>query len=115
MFKEIPEEIGAEDNRLDSIGETVAQMDVHNIAVGVIHMSDDRAEEALRRYPARFAAIRPVNPNLGMDAVRLIAREHAEGKIKPLVHETLPLAQLHEAYARMGARQVVGKLVLLQP
>jgi predicted TIM-barrel fold metal-dependent hydrolase len=82
MFKEIPEEIGAEDNRLDSIGETVAQMDVHNITVGVIHMSDDRAEEALRRYPTRFAAIRPVNPNLGMDAVRLIAREHAEGKIK---------------------------------
>ena len=28
------------------------------------------------------AAIRPVDPNKGMDAVRLIAREHAEGKIK---------------------------------
>jgi len=37
---------------------------------------------------------------------------HAEGKIKPLVHETLPLSQLHEAYARMGARRVIGKLVM---
>ena len=38
---------------------------------------------------------------------------HAEGKIKPLVHETLPLSKLHEAYARMGARRVIGKLVLI--
>ena len=82
MFKHIPDEIGADDNRLDSISETVAQMDAHNIAVGVIHMSDDRAEEAMQRHPGRFVALRPVNPNQGMDAVRLIAREHAEGKIK---------------------------------
>ena len=40
MFKDIPDEIGEADNRLDSIAETVAQMDAHNIAVGVIHMSD---------------------------------------------------------------------------
>ena len=49
MFKDIPDEIGEADNRLDSIAETVAQMDAHNIAVGVIHMSDDRAEEAMRK------------------------------------------------------------------
>ena len=82
MFKDIPDEIGATDNRLDSIAETIAQMDAHNISVGVIHMSDDRAAEALRRHPGRFAAIRPVNPNTGMDAVRLIQREFDEGLIK---------------------------------
>lgn len=82
MFKEIPDELTAEDNRLDSIGETIRAMDEHNIRVGVIHMSDDRAEEALRRFPDRFAAIRPVNPNHGMDAVRLIQREFDEGKIR---------------------------------
>ncbi len=49
MFKDIPDEIGETDNRLDSIAETVVQMDTHNIRVGVIHMSDDRAEEAMRR------------------------------------------------------------------
>jgi predicted TIM-barrel fold metal-dependent hydrolase len=82
MFKDIPEEIGEADDRLASIDETLSQMDAHNIAVGVIHMSDDRTEEAMRRHPGRFAAIRPVDPNKGMDAVRLIAREHAEGKIR---------------------------------
>ena len=82
MFKDIPDEIEATDNRLDSIAETIAQMDAHNISVGVIHMSDDRAAEALRRHPGRFAAIRPVNPNTGMDAVRLIQREFDEGLIK---------------------------------
>jgi uncharacterized protein len=82
MFKDIPEEISADDDRLSVIAETVAQMDAHNIGIGVIHMSDDRAEEAMKRYPDRFIAIRPVDPNKGMDAVRMIAREHAEGKIK---------------------------------
>jgi len=46
------------------------------------------------------------------DMARL-AEWHAEGKLRPLVHETLPLSKLHEAYARMGARQVIGKLVLI--
>jgi uncharacterized protein len=77
MFKDIPEEISADDDRLSVIAETVAQMDAHNIGIGVIHMSDDRAEEAMKRYPDRFIAIRPVDPNKGMDAVRMIAREHA--------------------------------------
>ncbi len=82
MFKDIPDEIGETDDRLATIAETVAQMDAHNIGVGVIHMSDDRTEEAMRRYPDRFVAIRPVDPNKGMDAVRLIQREFDEGLIK---------------------------------
>ncbi|MEY4161110.1 MAG: hypothetical protein RLZZ136_1731 [Pseudomonadota bacterium] len=82
MFKDIPEELADDSKRLDSIAETVAQMNAHNIRLGVIHMSDDRTEEALRRFPDRFAAIRPVNPNTGMEAVRLIQREFDAGKIK---------------------------------
>lgn len=82
MFKDIPEELTEQADRMDSIAETVREMDAHNIRVGVIHMSDDRTEEAMRRFPDRFVAIRPVNPNTGMDAVRLIQREFDEGKIK---------------------------------
>jgi predicted TIM-barrel fold metal-dependent hydrolase len=82
MFKDIPNELDEEDNRLASVEETVAQMDAHNIRIGVIHMSDDRTIEALRRYPDRFAAIRPVDPNKGMDAVRLIQRDYDEVGIK---------------------------------
>jgi predicted TIM-barrel fold metal-dependent hydrolase len=82
MFKVIPDEIGESDDRLSAIAETVAQMDAHNIRVGVIHMSDDRAVEAMRRYPDRLVAIRSVDPNRGMDAVRLIQREYDEGLIR---------------------------------
>lgn len=82
MFKVIPDEIGKGDDRLASIGETIAQMDAHNIAVGVIHMSDDRAVEAMRRYPGRFAAIRTVDPNKGMDAVRAIQNDYDAGHIR---------------------------------
>ncbi len=82
MFKDVPDDLQEGQDRLDSIAETVAQMDAHNIAVGVIHMSDDRAVEAMKRYPGRFVAIRPVNPNTGMDAVRLIQHEYDEGLIR---------------------------------
>ena len=44
-----------------------------------------------------------------------LAQWYAEGKVTPVMDQTLPLSELHAAYARMGARQVVGKLVLLQP
>jgi NADPH:quinone reductase len=55
----------------------------------------------VRREPAAFQR----------DMAQL-ASWFAEGKLKPLVHQTLPLSRLHEAYARMNARQVIGKLVL---
>ncbi len=82
MFKEIPDELNEEDDRMASIEETIRQMDAFNVRIGVIHMSDDRAVEALKRYPDRFAAIRPVDPNKGMEAVRMIQREFDEGLIK---------------------------------
>ncbi|MEY2926918.1 MAG: hypothetical protein RL367_1395, partial [Pseudomonadota bacterium] len=82
MFKDIPDELTADDDRMASIDETIHAMDAHGVALGVIHMSDDRAVEALRRYPGRFAAIRPTDPNKGMDAIRLIQSDFDAGHIK---------------------------------
>lgn len=79
MYKVIPDELNAETDRLAAIEETVAKMDAHNIALGVIHLSDDRAHEAMRRYPNRFIAIKPIDANRRMDAVReleIAVREH---------------------------------------
>jgi len=42
-----------------------------------------------------------------------LAQWYARGKIKPVIDSTLPLAKLKAAYARMGARDVKGKLVLV--
>ena len=42
-----------------------------------------------------------------------LAQWYGQGKIKPVIDSALPLAELKAAYARMGARDVKGKLVLV--
>ena len=78
MFKDLPGELAEDRTRDSSIEETVATMDEFNIRVGVIHTNDDRTAEALQRHPGRFAPIMPINPHLGMDAVRAIQKAHAD-------------------------------------
>ncbi|MFG6457921.1 NADPH:quinone oxidoreductase family protein [Roseateles sp. BYS96W] len=43
-----------------------------------------------------------------------LAAWYAAGKIKPVLDRVLPLEQLPAAFARMAAREVIGKLVLTQ-
>jgi NADPH2:quinone reductase len=38
---------------------------------------------------------------------------YAEGKVKPVIDRTMPMAQLKQAYAHMGSRGVMGKLVMV--
>jgi NADPH2:quinone reductase len=54
-----------------------------------------------RREPKAFA-----------ESVRQLAAWHREGKLRPHVSQTLPLARAAEALKLMAARQVKGKLVL---
>jgi NADPH2:quinone reductase len=42
-----------------------------------------------------------------------LALWYAEGKIKPAIDRTMPMAELKAAYARMGSREVKGKLVMV--
>ena len=42
-----------------------------------------------------------------------LARWYAQGKIKPVIDCTMPMADLKAAYARMGSRAVMGKLVMV--
>jgi NADPH2:quinone reductase len=42
-----------------------------------------------------------------------LAGWYAQGKIKPVIDRTMPMAQLKEAYAHMGSRAVKGKLVMV--
>jgi NADPH2:quinone reductase len=57
--------------------------------------------EFTKREPAVFA-----------DRVRQLGRWFAEGKLKPHVSATLPLARAAEALQLMAARKVTGKIVL---
>jgi NADPH2:quinone reductase len=58
--------------------------------------------EFVKREPAAFAK-----------SLRELMGWYAEGKVKPLIDSRLPMSALPEAYARMGSRGVLGKLLLV--
>lgn len=58
----------------------------------------------VRREPQAYAA-----------ALGELARWYGEGKLRPVIDSVLPMSGLKAAYARMGSRQVTGKLLLVNP
>ena len=52
-------------------------------------------------------------PTANASAMTELAQWYAQGKIKPVIDSTLPMADLKAAYARMGSREVKGKLVMV--
>ena len=42
-----------------------------------------------------------------------LAQWYGQGKIKPVIHKTMPMAELKQDYAEMGSRGVMGKLVMV--
>lgn len=58
--------------------------------------------EFVRREPQAFAV-----------AMRELAQWHAQGKVKPVIDQRLPMSALRDAYARMASRQVRGKVLLV--
>ena len=54
-------------------------------------------------------------PKASAAALQELAQWYAQGKIKPVIDRTMPLSELKAAYARMGSRGVMGKLVLVNP
>ncbi len=52
-------------------------------------------------------------PKANAAALQELVRWYQEGKVKPVIDQLLPMAKLHDAYARMGSRQALGKLVMV--
>jgi NADPH:quinone reductase len=52
-------------------------------------------------------------PQASAAALQQLAQWYAQGKVKPVIDCKLPMAALPEAYARMGTRQVRGKVLLV--
>ena len=52
-------------------------------------------------------------PKANASAMAELALWYGQGKIKPVIDSTLPMAELKVAYARMGSRSVMGKLVMV--
>ena len=52
-------------------------------------------------------------PKANASAMAELAQWYAQGKIKPVIDRTMPMAELKAAYAHMGSRGVKGKLVMV--
>lgn len=52
-------------------------------------------------------------PRANAAMMRELAQWYEQGKIKPLIDRTMPMADLKAAYAHMGSRSVMGKLVMV--
>ena len=56
----------------------------------------------VRREPAASAA-----------ALAQLAQWYAQGRVRPVIDRRLPMSALPEAYTRMGSRQVLGTVVMV--
>ena len=54
-------------------------------------------------------------PKASAAALAELANWYAQGKIKPVIDQTMPMTDLKAAYAYMGSRSVKGKLVMVNP
>lgn len=52
-------------------------------------------------------------PKAAAQGIAQLAQWYAEGKVKPAIDCKLPMSELRAAYARMGTRQVMGKVLLV--
>ena len=52
-------------------------------------------------------------PQANAAMLETLVQWYVQGRIKPVIDSTLPMAELAAAYARMGSRSVMGKLVLV--
>lgn len=52
-------------------------------------------------------------PQANAAMMQELASWYAQGKIKPMIDRVMPMSELKAAYARMGSREVKGKLVLV--
>ena len=52
-------------------------------------------------------------PQTNAAMMGILVQWYAQGKIKPVIDRTMPMASLPQAYALMGSRSVTGKLVMV--
>ncbi|MBL8341158.1 MAG: NADPH:quinone oxidoreductase family protein [Rubrivivax sp.] len=52
-------------------------------------------------------------PKAGAAMLGQLVQWYAQGRVKPAIDQRLPMSQIRAAYARMGSRQVLGKVVLV--
>lgn len=74
MFKDVPDKTLTASP--DPVAVTVGEMDRWGVARGMIGVTGENSARALTEHPERFIPSTNVDPNLGMETVRRIKREH---------------------------------------
>jgi NADPH:quinone reductase len=54
-------------------------------------------------------------PKANAKALAELAAWYAQGRIKPVIDQRLPMVELPKAFEHMGSRKVLGKLVMVNP
>lgn len=54
-------------------------------------------------------------PQANAAGLAQLAQWYAQGKVRPAIDSRLPMAELRTAYARMGSRDIQGKLLMVNP
>jgi NADPH2:quinone reductase len=52
-------------------------------------------------------------PATSAQQMQALAQWYARGLVKPVIDQVLPMAKLHDAYARMASREAMGKIVMV--
>jgi len=97
MFKDVPPELGEDDDPLASIDETICKMDAHGIQYGLANLTDEMTPQAVAKYPDRILPSLLVDGNRGMDQVREIVRAKEQYNIRAVamfpagVHPQIPI------------------------
>jgi predicted TIM-barrel fold metal-dependent hydrolase len=79
MFKGVPNHVGEGE---DPIEATLAAMDDHGVALGLVGINPDVAKQALAAHPERFVASLEVDPNDIGKTIGRIRRAHEKYDIK---------------------------------
>ena len=75
MFKEDPNEL---DDDEDPVEKTLAAMDKHGVAIGMVGLGNEATLRALKEHPDRFRPSLEVDPNHVTKTVRRIRKAHDE-------------------------------------
>jgi predicted TIM-barrel fold metal-dependent hydrolase len=79
MFKHVPKELYGKG---DPISITLHEMDRFGIEIGLIGVGGDVSRKALKEHSDRFVAQGSVDPNMGMEGIRAMVRQHEEYGVK---------------------------------
>ncbi|MBL0245422.1 MAG: NADPH:quinone oxidoreductase family protein [Rhodoferax sp.] len=62
-----------------------------------------------------WGAFAKAEPKANAAMLGELVQWYGQGKIKPVIDRTMPMSELKAAYAHMGSRGVMGKLVMVNP